>query len=331
MEKDLYTYHTPTNPNMTINANIDDNIVASAKYLAAQFTDSPSMQRTYQPTFMTLILGNEEWKALARDADLKGELWARVSKLDLVDIFQRVEGLENSKAPDTDSFSRVSISAVSLHEELLDPIQAIERFVDTLKEPMKNFVLSDQLPIWNPPESWAGMTANEIAEISEHIRSLAIPARSDNPDCPDMLLHDLGKLTNTGVSQLIETTFAPDKQPCLLINTSGSGKTRAMLEGLTRQWGFYFVCSDDEHGSRDLSYVIDHSLPENREFISIPSESFDEGRLRQNQQLAAQRFFEVLLSRLAVFDLFLDVLSGLAADLDSIDYRKMWLLLQTEP
>ncbi|KAF9068504.1 hypothetical protein BDP27DRAFT_1295111 [Rhodocollybia butyracea] len=210
----------------------------------------------------------------------------------------------------------------------------IERLVETLKEPMTAFVLSDPLPIWNPPvESWTEMMTDENVELSKHIRSLAIPARSDEPNCPDMLLHDLGTMTDPGVTRLIETTFAPTKQPCLLINTSGSGKTRAMLEGLTQHWGLYFICSHDgQHGSKDLSYVIDE-LPDDKNFTSVlppPGSANFRGLLEQNQTLAAKRFFEVLLSRLIILDLFLEIVSRFGVK-EEYKRRKLWLLLQLKP
>jgi hypothetical protein len=46
----------------------------------------------------------------------------------------------------------------------------------------------------------------------------------------------------------------------LFVNTSGSGKTRLLLEGLCKHWGFYFTCvrEREELGSRDLGQALEN-------------------------------------------------------------------------
>lgn len=112
-----------------------------------------------------------------------------------------------------------------------------------------------------------------------------------------------------------------------LCNTSGSGKTRLLLEGLHRHWGFYFTAcnSPDGVGSSDLGLALkklDDSLiditPGNGEIIK-----------RENKLKAEHTFLAVLCARVTIFRVFVEC--ALELDLVIASQKHSWLLLQLQP
>ena len=84
-----------------------------------------------------------------------------------------------------------------------------------------------------------------------------------------------------------------------ICNTSGSGKTRRMLEGLTKYWGFYFVAVPDVNGVgvRDLRDVLG-DVAEYREWISDLRPLSSEERAVQSDlnSLIASKFLKKILA-----------------------------------
>ena len=55
-----------------------------------------------------------------------------------------------------------------------------------------------------------------------------------------------GAITCTWLQYSASSDF--DHRLRFVCNTSGSGKTRRLLEGLTKSWGLYFVAARDNNG-----------------------------------------------------------------------------------
>ena len=84
------------------------------------------------------------------------------------------------------------------------------------------------------------------------------------------------------------------QNPC---NTSGAGKTRLLLEGLSQRWGFYFVIArgSDGIGAPDLEAAIEDK-----------PRSSDWGN-DSNRSTAFCRIIKVTLARWVVFKTFIQV------------------------
>lgn len=111
-----------------------------------------------------------------------------------------------------------------------------------------------------------------------------------------------------------------------LVNTSGSGKTRLLFEGLCRYWGIYFTAVVDTSnlGSNDITATY------RRPFLPLPprspGSSYISPQVQVNQKTARRVYSEVLLARLLVFRLF----ASIASDEGEISehHKQRWLLLQ---
>ncbi|KAI3621029.1 hypothetical protein WG66_013387 [Moniliophthora roreri] len=178
--------------------------------------------------------------------------------------------------------------------------------------------------------------------VSGFLDSLKLPAAIGSPGKPNLLFHDLGLLESDSLSDSLESIFVPDGHT-LLINVSGSGKTRIVLEGLSRNWGFYFVCQDDGTfiGSKDLVNALHDKVPNDPNFtkdlrtvnLDFGSEDF-KGALKINRLIANVRFSEVLLARLTIFNQFLqsmEIHMQQHGQGDMSQYIQRWLHLQLYP
>ncbi|KAJ3852536.1 hypothetical protein EV368DRAFT_64853 [Lentinula lateritia] len=283
----------------------------------------PALYRDLDPLdCLNIIRSNEYWRKLALQQD-HGI------------IFEAV--YEQLNAGVTISSLLNPSSATVLHPTLRVE-DVVEDFLKSMEEPMKGYLKENRLPEWTLPESaLAGLDELERQDVLAHVRSLGIPARSNSPQCPDMLLHNLGKIVDGEVLESIKKIFE-NEEPCLLLSTSGSGKTRTILEGLTRHWGFYFVCARDDNrlGSNDLSSMINDGLTGDENFtldLSSVKNKDSSTFLTRNRSIARQHFFEVFLARLVIFTAYLETVFGpdAAACSESDNYKKMWLILQLKP
>ncbi|KAJ3924489.1 MAG: hypothetical protein NXY57DRAFT_1065597 [Lentinula lateritia] len=249
--------------------NTTDAIVRAGKLLKRQLEDAqPTLYSDLKPWHcMSIIENNEQWQKLALQEEYQT-------------IFRSVYE-QLSAGTSISTLLNPSSVTLSIREPTRVRIEdVVEDFLKSLEEPMKGYIQENRLPEWTLPETaLVGLNESERADIVAYVHSLAIPARSDNPQRPDMLLHNLGKLADSEVADSIKRIFEI-QEPCLLLSTSGSGKTRTVLEGLTQHWGFYFMCSCDDSGlgSRDLSSMINDGLPRDDRFTSDLLSVEDNGR-----------------------------------------------------
>jgi len=129
-----------------------------------------------------------------------------------------------------------------------------------------------------------------------------------------------------------------------LVNTSGSGKTRLLMEGLCENWGFYFTSTVDSSllGSSDIQNSIRRYVPESKRFRHVlppaGSAGYDNG-LRENREIAGRIFRRVFLARLLIFHLFAETMTQVccmkrnapACQDNYRIYRSRWLFLQLQP
>jgi hypothetical protein len=112
-----------------------------------------------------------------------------------------------------------------------------------------------------------------------------------------------------------------------LWNTSGSGKTRLLLEGLWRNWGLYFTARTqaDGIGSSDLEDILKilqqptPLTPENRETEPVA-----------DVRMLNQRFLRILYVRVLVFREFLECAAIMFSGITE-EHKSRWLLLQLAP
>ncbi|KAG6836152.1 hypothetical protein H0H93_010881 [Arthromyces matolae] len=120
----------------------------------------------------------------------------------------------------------------------------------------------------------------------------------------------------------------------LLLNTSGAGKTRLILQGLCKQWGFYFTCkrNSDEVGSSDIQSIIRPEGCLNQQGI-IPDLSNAPSvveALADNEQIANRCFSAAMVSRILVFSCFLRTFKLRGRNMDILLLKARWLLLQLD-
>ena len=122
------------------------------------------------------------------------------------------------------------------------------------------------------------------------------------------------------------TSFATS----FLCNTSGSGKTRLLFEGLSLNWGLYFTARNgpDGVGSSDLDNVLT-SLVDFRRLTALTEENRDTAHA-YNQAVASRRFILLLYVRLLVFRVFLECASALPGGIVE-EHKRRWLLVQLAP
>ncbi|PVG00052.1 hypothetical protein CPB86DRAFT_813541 [Serendipita vermifera] len=99
-----------------------------------------------------------------------------------------------------------------------------------------------------------GIENEGTKELADHLSNLEIPTAPYG--YPSLLLHRLGE-ADEKMDHLVSEVFSTHGDT-LLIASSGSGKTRLLLEGLCNSWGFYFTALRDSEGigSLDLSASI---------------------------------------------------------------------------
>jgi len=220
----------------------------------------------------------------------------------------------------------------------------IQTFLSELEPNMKKLVAGDIiLPLWFPPSDIMD------PELVAHLTSLRIPLLRGKPN---LLLHDLGRFSSDFLlEKRLSNIFMPnnhtsvsyseifyfllnEKTHRFLVNTSGSGKTRLLFEGLCENWGFYFTSLVDSSllGSSDVQKSIQTHVPDSPGFRPVlpPSGSAGyDGALRANRVIASRNFRQIFLARLIMFNLFAQNMSGRAGDPRL--YRERWLLLQLQP
>jgi hypothetical protein len=120
----------------------------------------------------------------------------------------------------------------------------------------------------------------------------------------------------------------------VVVQTSGSGKTRTLLEGLCRRWGFYFTCTTNTalvegNGSRDL-YSVAMSSKSRLHYLSGLSDAVCKEALNKNRRQTSHRIACVLKARFRFLESFLQV----AQECNITDHnylRQRWVYLQLSP
>ncbi|KAF8057442.1 hypothetical protein FPV67DRAFT_1527494 [Lyophyllum atratum] len=186
------------------------------------------------------------------------------------------------------------------------------------------------LRTWTPNATVMG------GEMAAFVRALRIPYLNGKPN---VLLHDLGSFErDPSLAARLKNIFMPNHH-AFLVNTSGSGKTRLLLEGLCSNWGFYFTSLVDSSllGSSDVQNSIRTYIPDSPGFKStlpaLGSPGY-ESAVTRNRRNAHRIFSQLFLARLLVFDLFVEVLNEslkVCEDIQSTVYKQRWLLLQLQP
>ncbi|EEB94660.1 hypothetical protein MPER_06490 [Moniliophthora perniciosa FA553] len=149
-------------------------------------------------------------------------------------------------------------------------------------------------------------------------------AKQRGGDIPNLLLYRLGSLDDADLDSRLERLFA-SKRHRLFLNTPGSGKTRTVLEGLTRFWGLYVTCQEDQFlGSQDLSTGME-SLKHKLNAVENDQQL---GLLLANQQAAGRKLTEVLFSRIVIMEYFTSFIKDTTI---TNEHRLHWLYLQVCP
>ena len=227
----------------------------------------------------------------------------------------------------------------------------VYRFLTELQPTIRRLVVGDiVLPTWSP--SCVFLEPETIA----HLNCLKIPSLKGKPN---LLLHDLGSFTrDVLLAKRLRNIFMPNNHTFViseflyqsifigpisfLVNTSGSGKTRLLLEGLCENWGFYFTSLVDSSllGSSDVQNSIQTHVPDSSSFrrvLPLSSSSGYEAALKTNREIASRIFRQIFLARLMIFNLFAGTMNNYIKaklKLDDIDrrvYKARWLLLQLQP
>jgi hypothetical protein len=116
-----------------------------------------------------------------------------------------------------------------------------------------------------------------------------------------------------------------------LCNSPGSGKTRALLEGLARHWGFYFVAAPDQTrlGVGDIQQAF-RTFPLYSDWVDdifLLPEDRRVGQEMLNKAIANRLLMTVLGARVLVFKRFLQVAKEIRGQLNE-DVKYDWLRFQ---
>ncbi|KAJ3889406.1 hypothetical protein GG344DRAFT_78817 [Lentinula edodes] len=166
----------------------------------------------------------------------------------------------------------------------------------------------------------------------EHIRKLSIPCQYPDTS-PLLILHESGCFQSEPIlNKRLEHIFTP-KQNTFLVNSSGTGKTRLLYEGLCKHWGLFFTAAVDSSdlGSVDVDLIVDEYLPYERSFTAVlrnEDATPDSKAVLTNVALAHRSFSGILLARLLTFKLYVELVAK--GEFQEI-HKKRWLLAQIQP
>ncbi|KAF8824290.1 hypothetical protein HHX47_DHR8000308 [Lentinula edodes] len=135
-------------------------------------------------------------------------------------------------------------------------LDVFNKLMKTLQPQMERLVKDEiSLPLWEPEFYFDSESVTVPERHKRFIHDLKIPrACAPHDDLPDMLSYELGRFqTDKHLQQRLRGLFGSNTHK-IYVNTSGSGKTRTVLEHLCSTWGFYFTCDPDPHvGSKDIA------------------------------------------------------------------------------
>ncbi|KAF8826046.1 hypothetical protein HHX47_DHR6000429 [Lentinula edodes] len=186
-------------------------------------------------------------------------------------------------------------------------------------------------PYWMPPKS-SSRNAHIDPETTAYIENLRIPLGYPMKEIPLIILYDLGSFQhNDKLRNRLDRVFSSSKNT-FLVNTSGTGKTKLLFEGLCLHWGLYMTCSLDSFnlGAADIPFALDN-INENATWTTrLSSTSSDNyaSSLKTNIHLVYRAVSEVLLARLLIFKMYLEACSTQGF---SVEHRRRWLESQIFP
>ncbi|KAJ3875989.1 hypothetical protein F5051DRAFT_412864 [Lentinula edodes] len=181
---------------------------------------------------------------------------------------------------------------------------------------------------------WTSNSDDAQMETTVHVESLRIPLGKPNDAVPLIILHELGSYQHNSKSREKLDRIFSSSNHTFLVNTSGTGKTKLLFEGLCLHWGFYFTCAIDASclGSSDLPSVLNQLKWDKNWTPYLPraptSDSDYSSSLQANRRLVYRAVSEVLLARFLVFRIFLEDCSKQGFCLAQ---RQRWLELQISP
>ncbi|KAJ7641278.1 hypothetical protein FB45DRAFT_785281 [Roridomyces roridus] len=200
---------------------------------------------------------------------------------------------------------------------------------DEIRPNMEKFALSaDPLKYWTPNSA-----LDADPETVAHIQSLRVPSVGKKPE-PALLIHNLGRFgEHDNLSSRVADIFRKHSHT-FLVNVSGSGKTRLSLEGLCRNWGFYFTMQTDGTllGANDIGHGLYNRL-DHAEFsveLPPPSDSEYHTKLERNRKSVDEKFGAVFLSRLLIFQMYLEILQSRPEGIKE-EHKRRWVLFQLQP
>lgn len=203
----------------------------------------------------------------------------------------------------------------------MDTVNDIEEKVKAelliLEPAVRSFLNNPELPAWVPPQF-------TVPDYQEFLAKLQIPMYRNHQ--PSLLLHGLDKCDGQKIKEAFD-----NETPICIVNTSGSGKTRHIMEALTVFWGFYVVTTRDANGVgiRDLQDALE-LIGRYRQWVPDLHQVPADNRAAQdaiNNQIASRAFRRVLAARIVVFELFLQVAIQVDGCLQE-KHKRIWLLFQ---
>ena len=221
------------------------------------------------------------------------------------------------------------------------PINRIEdeinQELDSIRGVVKAFLNNPEPTTWISPDSIKITQSNR-----KFIGDLQIPSYRDG--APSLLFHNLDECDDEEIEMIFGSdgrqyviincalnTSHSTHSSTLICNTSGSGKTRRMLEGLTKYWGFYFVATPGSNGVgvRDLRGALD-DVAQYPEWAPDLKPFKSEERAAQhkiNCCIASLHLRRVVAARIVIFELFLQLAMEVDGTLQE-KHKRTWLLLQ---
>ncbi|KAJ7175335.1 hypothetical protein C8R46DRAFT_62586 [Mycena filopes] len=197
-------------------------------------------------------------------------------------------------------------------------------YLESLRPEMEKIVRGEKtLCRWTPPTK-----LKLDKKTLEHIDSLHLYSPNSACHTFSIILHELGSFNDDPIlKERTSRIFTEENK--FLVNTSGTGKTRLLYEGLCQHWGIYFTVHVDSGnlGSRELETTITHRFERNLDFIeNVSSDSV--AAKERNSELVFRCFGSILLARLLILQQFLEIAveTGLTEE-----HKKQWLFMQLSP
>ncbi|KIM47458.1 hypothetical protein M413DRAFT_200359 [Hebeloma cylindrosporum] len=274
----------------------------------------------------------ELWKV---DIDLEGRPEHSVSQLELSSLqgaeklasWESVERYWSNQPPTKHLHIIVNAAAgkqkinTTPQEHAVD-IEVIDKRIhkelESLGGVVEAFLRNPEPPVWVPPDY-------VTADNREFLTNLQLPSYGNGK--PSLLFHNLDKCDRIEIEKML----GPGTTSLCICNTSRSGKTRRMLEVLTKYWGFYLVAVRDVNGVgvRDMHDAL-KEVTKDGEWMTdlryLPAEQrANQGK--DNHLIASYHIQKVLAARIVVFRFFLELAILVDGSLQE-KHKRIWLLFQ---